>query len=116
MQCHPSILLLARSQEPDLYWQTREVRCVGHAVYKVKVGKFPQCNCPDFKIRKNLCKHYLYVMIRVLRLREDDPLVWQRALLLSEVEEVSASPICSRAPSLHASRPSSSAYIFLERY
>ena len=64
-------------------------------MYKVRVGKFPQCNCPDFKIRKNLCKHYLYVMIRVLRLREDDPLVWQRALLLSEVEEVSAPGICS---------------------
>ncbi len=61
-------------------------------MYRVKVGKFPQCNCPDFKIRKNLCKHYLYVMIRVLRLREDDPLVWQRALLLSEAEEVSAPP------------------------
>ena len=28
-------------------------------------------------------------MIRVLRLREEDPVVWQKALLLSEAEEVS---------------------------
>ena len=28
-------------------------------------------------------------MIRVLRLREEDPVVWQRALLLSEAAEVS---------------------------
>ena len=73
--------------------------------------------CPDFKIRKgNICKHYLYVMLRVLRLRQDDPLVWQKALLLSEAEEVSTFRTCSHVPSLHASRPSSSAYMFLERY
>lgn len=35
-----------------------------------------------------MCKHYLYVMIRVLRLDQNDPLVWQRALLTSEAEEV----------------------------
>lgn len=29
-------------------------------------------------------------MLRVLRLRQEDPLVWQKALLLSEAEEVSA--------------------------
>ncbi|CAL5225254.1 g8046 [Coccomyxa viridis] len=74
------------SATPSQHVKDRIARAL--PVYRVKVGKFPQCNCPDFKIRKNLCKHYLYVMIRVLRLREDDPLVWQRALLLSEAEEV----------------------------
>lgn len=60
------------------------------AVYEVRVGRFPSCTCPDAAIRGNLCKHYLYVMIRVLRLKDDDPLVWQRALLTSEAEEVCA--------------------------
>ena len=55
----------------------------------MKVGRFPHCTCPDFA-KGNICKHYLYVMIRVLRLRQDDPVVWQRALLPSEAEEASS--------------------------
>ncbi len=57
------------------------------AVYTIRVGRFPQCSCPD-ATKGNVCKHYLYVMIRVLRLKRDDPIVWQRALLTSEAEEV----------------------------
>ncbi len=53
-------------------------------VYSVSVGKHPNCSCPDFQ-KGNLCKHYLFVMLRVLRLDRSDPLVWQKALLKSEV-------------------------------
>ncbi|KAK9916899.1 hypothetical protein WJX75_008503 [Coccomyxa subellipsoidea] len=56
-------------------------------VYQVRVGRHPHCTCPD-AAKGNLCKHYLYVMIRVLRLDQNDPIVWQRALLTSEAEEV----------------------------
>ena len=28
------------------------------AVYKVCVGRFPRCTCPDFA-KGNICKHYL---------------------------------------------------------
>lgn len=55
--------------------------------YTVKVGCHPSCSCPDHA-KGNLCKHSLFVMLRVLRLAQDDPLVWQRALLKSEAEEV----------------------------
>ena len=54
------------------------------AVYQVTVGRHPDCTCPDFQ-KGNLCKHYLFVMLRVLRLDHHDPLVWQRALLKAEV-------------------------------
>jgi hypothetical protein len=57
------------------------------AVYRVQVGRHPSCTCPD-AAKGNVCKHYLYCMLRVLRLRQDDPLVWQKALLSSEAEEV----------------------------
>ncbi len=39
-------------------------------------------------LQRNLCKHILFVMLRVLRLSPDDPLVWQRALLTKEVNAV----------------------------
>ena len=67
-------------------------------MYQVRVGRFPHCSCPDFA-KGNICKHYLYVMLRVLRLRQDDPLVWQKALLLSEAEEVSTFRTACTAPS-----------------
>ena len=55
------------------------------AVYTVSVGKHPGCTCPDFQQKGNICKHYLFIMLRVLRLDQTDPLVWQRALLKTEV-------------------------------
>lgn len=56
-------------------------------VYKVNVCRHPSCTCPDFA-RGNLCKHILFVMLRVLKLPTTDPLVWQRALLTDEVNDV----------------------------
>ena len=53
-------------------------------MYEVTVGKHPDCTCPDFQ-KGNICKHYLFVMLRVLRLDRADPLVWQKALVKSEV-------------------------------
>jgi uncharacterized Zn finger protein len=53
-------------------------------VYTVTVGRVPSCTCPD-AAKGNLCKHILFVLMRVLKLRRDNPLVWQKALLKSEV-------------------------------
>jgi hypothetical protein len=54
------------------------------AVYTVKISRHPHCNCPDHD-KGNLCKHILFVMLRVLKLSTTNPLVWQRALLTQEV-------------------------------
>lgn len=56
-------------------------------VYTVSIGRHSSCNCPD-AVKGNLCKHHLFVMIRVLRLAADDFRVWQRALLTAEAVEV----------------------------
>ncbi|KAL0031719.1 hypothetical protein WJX79_003146 [Trebouxia sp. C0005] len=65
-------------------------------VYSVSVGRHPSCSCPDFQ-KGNVCKHYLFVMLRVLRLSESDPLVWQKALLKSEAEQVLGGTRSTRA-------------------
>ena len=46
------------------------------AVYTVKVCRHPSCTCPDF-VRGNLCKHVLFVMMRVLKQPATNPLIWQ---------------------------------------
>ncbi|KAF6255345.1 hypothetical protein COO60DRAFT_1702876 [Scenedesmus sp. NREL 46B-D3] len=56
-------------------------------VYDVTISRHPHCSCPDHA-KGNLCKHILFVMLRVLKLSTSNPLVWQKALLTKEVEEV----------------------------
>ena len=55
------------------------------AVYTVKIGLKPSCSCPDAIKGGRLCKHHYFCMLRVLKLPEDDPRVWQRGLLPEEV-------------------------------
>ncbi len=55
--------------------------------YDVTISCKPTCTCPD-ALKGNVCKHILFVMLRVLRLKRDDPLVWQKALLSGEVRAV----------------------------
>lgn len=55
-----------------------------HVVYDVVISRHCRCNCPDFP-RSHLCKHILFVLLRVLAQRPDCPLLWQRALTESEV-------------------------------
>jgi hypothetical protein len=53
-------------------------------VYDVVISKNPKCSCPD-AAKGNICKHRFFVMLRVLKLDQHDPIVWQQALLSSEV-------------------------------
>ncbi|PSC74170.1 SWIM zinc finger isoform B [Micractinium conductrix] len=57
------------------------------ATGNVTVGRHPCCTCPDWG-KGHVCKHYLFAMLRVLRLPADEPLVWQLALLALEADEV----------------------------
>lgn len=52
--------------------------------YNVNICRFPSCSCPDFG-NGNLCKHILFVYLRVLRCPEDSPIICQSALLQDEL-------------------------------
>ena len=58
-------------------------------VYTVQIGKIPSCNCPDCT-RGHLCKHILFVFLRVLRVPSHSPIIYQKALLQSELKEIFA--------------------------
>lgn len=59
----------------------------GPSVYTVTISRQPTCTCPDHQSGRagGRCKHILFVMLRVLKLEQTNPLVWQRALLTQEV-------------------------------
>ena len=54
-------------------------------MYEVVLSKSPSCSCPD-AAKGNVCKHWLFVTQRVLHAAPDNPAIWQRGLLASEVE------------------------------
>lgn len=66
-------------------------------VYQTTISQVPQCTCPDFVREHDVCKHLIFVFCRVLGRSEDDPLVWQRALLQSEIRDIVAAGVQSRA-------------------
>jgi hypothetical protein len=86
-----------RQEAPEGWRQSFAVLGATANVYDVCISRTPSCSCPD-AARGNICKHRLFVLLRVLRRREDDPLLWQRALLEAEVRDLlSALPAAAAA-------------------
>ena len=56
-------------------------------VYQVVLSKVPSCSCPDHA-KGNLCKHILFVMLKVVGLESHSPLVYQAAYLTNELEDI----------------------------
>ncbi|KAF2848974.1 hypothetical protein T440DRAFT_142895 [Plenodomus tracheiphilus IPT5] len=64
-----------------------KVRVAGSTgnVYTIRIGLTPRCDCPHAE-KGNQCKHIVYVMLRVLKAREE--IAYQLALLSSELREL----------------------------
>ncbi len=56
-------------------------------VYDVNISKIPSCTCPDHN-KGNLCKHILFVFLKVVGLSSSSSLIYQNALLSTEVKEI----------------------------
>lgn len=79
-------------EEQPILSETFAVMGVNGNVYKCVISTKPSCDCPDFTKRVGTpghgpCKHLIFVFIRVLKLKEDDPIWWQAGLLSEEVSE-----------------------------
>ncbi|TQN66683.1 E3 ubiquitin-protein ligase Zswim2, partial [Colletotrichum shisoi] len=71
------------------YAPEEEVELTGSTgnVYTVHIGQVPSCSCPH-SLKGNQCKHWLYVMSRVLRAKYEH--TYQLALVPSELREIFA--------------------------
>lgn len=56
-------------------------------VYSIKLTNLPSCNCPD-NTKGHHCIHILFVLLKVLKVSPSDPILYQRALLTSELEGI----------------------------
>ena len=58
-------------------------------VYTITIGTLNNCTCPDFA-KGNLCKHVMFVLLKVLRVAANSEYVYQKALLTTELSEIFA--------------------------
>ncbi|GAX81448.1 hypothetical protein CEUSTIGMA_g8877.t1 [Chlamydomonas eustigma] len=65
-------------------------------VYNVTIGCHPGCTCPDKVQRSSVCKHMLFVMLRVLKCGQNNPIIWQDARLPSEADALLAVFLATR--------------------
>lgn len=70
-----------------------EVMGTNGNVYTCDINLEPSCTCPDFRKRKQKgqagpCKHLIFVFMRILKVRKEDPLWWQVRLLPSELRKM----------------------------
>lgn len=66
-------------------------------LYTVQIGSDVSCTCPDFAKGFHNCKHLLYVMIRVLRIPQDDARLLNKRF---EVDDVAR--LLRDAPPVHS--------------
>jgi len=57
-------------------------------IYEVTISHIPQCTCPDFQKNDNVCKHILFVYLKVLKVPRGSETIYQKALISSELEEI----------------------------
>ncbi len=57
-------------------------------VYTVVLGLVPSCTCPDYCRRNDMCKHILFVLLKVIGLEVSNPLAYQKAYISSELNEL----------------------------
>ena len=87
-------------------------------VYECDVRDVPSCDCPDFAGGRRggpgtpgsrVCKHLLWLYMRVLGVPRDDPLLCQTALTQKELARLLAAPSAAQRASL-AARAAREAY------
>lgn len=59
----------------------------GVTAYEVTINPDLDCSCPDSRVRGNLCKHQIFVWVRVLRLDVDDIMLEMDDELRAEIRE-----------------------------
>ncbi|KAK6840217.1 hypothetical protein PG987_006083 [Apiospora arundinis] len=81
--------VLSRTRCGDLFCPEEIVELTGSTgnIYHVHIARQPTCDCPH-ALKRNQCKHVVYVLSRVLHARFD--LVYQLALVSDELREIFA--------------------------
>nr|CAG8445583.1 15784_t:CDS:10 [Entrophospora candida] len=81
------MFLVDRSEVSESYHKFVVLGSIGN-VYNVEISTLPKCSCPDFSRGGNLCKHILFVYLKVLRVNPNSSYIYQKALLTNELRQI----------------------------
>lgn len=82
------LYLIHRYREGDDLKEAFDVCGSKGNVYKVLIDRTVSCSCVDFSLRRQVCKHLLFVYLKVLRLDSHLPVFPKTRLSAEELEEV----------------------------
>ena len=81
-QSNPPLFLVAEPGVTQFIVQAADVK------HRVLIGDSQTCSCGRAREGVRLCRHLLFVMLKVMRLSADDPLAWQLSLTEAEIQTV----------------------------
>uniref|UniRef100_A0A6A7G4F2 Mitogen-activated protein kinase kinase kinase 1 n=1 Tax=Hirondellea gigas TaxID=1518452 RepID=A0A6A7G4F2_9CRUS len=82
-------LYLIRQESVNPLQRTYAVLGSTGNMYTIQIGKLVSCSCPDFG-KGNVCKHCLFIFLKVLKVPKQSDVICQKALLSSELVEMFA--------------------------
>jgi hypothetical protein len=82
------LMLIDRKRNGSQLSETFKIRGSTGTVYTIVIDKKPRCDCPDATGSDDICKHVIYIFLKVLGLSQSDPRWYQQHLLNSELEEI----------------------------
>ncbi|KAK0194810.1 hypothetical protein F5146DRAFT_923008 [Armillaria mellea] len=81
--------MIDRERDSDELKETFKVLGSTGNVYTVVIDHTPHCDCPDAS-KGNHCKHIIFVFIKVLQVPHESSHWYQKALLMTELQDVFA--------------------------
>lgn len=57
-------------------------------VYEVEIQKVPTCSCPDYKQRKRRCKHIYFVLLRIMKVKNEDQKEYSDSDLIQMIKNI----------------------------
>lgn len=85
-----NLYLIERLPETDSLVRSYVIMGSSGNVYTVKISGNPSCTCPDYQTRGRRCKHIFFVLIRIMKVTNEDKAIYTNADLTKMFENIPA--------------------------
>ncbi|WVQ98791.1 hypothetical protein IAU59_005922 [Kwoniella sp. CBS 9459] len=99
------LFMVAREKGGNGHQQYEDFKILGSTgnVYTTRICSKPKCDCPDYLFNgRTICKHTIFVLIRVLKVPDESYLWYQPTLTASEIEQIFANAPPTPSEAIHA--------------
>ena len=87
---HQNLYLIERLAETDELIRSYIIMGSSGNVYTVAIKNDPSCTCPDFQTRGRRCKHIYFVLIRIMKVTNEDKTIYSNTDLTKMFKNIPA--------------------------